>query len=306
MADELHPGVRRVLARHGDDLLDALTAMSAPDLTSLMLAVSERRAADRTPTDLLTQYSRDRFVAVAETPGSGLRRASHLALTTASAFQEISLSPLAPLGLHSVLGGISQNRLVSTTRPTEVAGDPTNALALEAAVRRRADGNVNDAVRLKAVQRVTRAQLGDGPMTFAHFSLLGLVTAARDRGNHDTEVESMIEHISGHASIARRLGFDGVRVMVSDLSGRHPQPLDRVGDALDRAGIDVASWPEREAGRGYYPTLCFKLYVRDAAGDETEVADGGVVDWTQQLLQNRKERLMISGMGLDRLVLSSA
>ena len=31
---------------------------------------------------------------------------------------------------------------------------------------------------------------------------------------------------------------------------------------------------------------------------EIEIADGGFVDWTQQLLGNRKERLLISGFGM--------
>ena len=34
---------------------------------------------------------------------------------------------------------------------------------------------------------------------------------------------------------------------------------------------------------------------------EIEIADGGFVDWTQQLLGNKKERLLISGFGLDLL-----
>jgi len=38
------------------------------------------------------------------------------------------------------------------------------------------------------------------------------------------------------------------------------------------------------------------------AGDETiEIADGGMVEWTLRLVESRKERLMISGLGLDRL-----
>jgi hypothetical protein len=32
-----------------------------------------------------------------------------------------------------------------------------------------------------------------------------------------------------------------------------------------------------------------------------EIADGGFVDWTQQLLGNRKERFLISGFGLELL-----
>jgi hypothetical protein len=35
-----------------------------------------------------------------------------------------------------------------------------------------------------------------------------------------------------------------------------------------------------------------------------DVGDGGFVDWTQRLLGNRKERLLISGIGIDRLATS--
>jgi hypothetical protein len=30
-----------------------------------------------------------------------------------------------------------------------------------------------------------------------------------------------------------------------------------------------------------------------------EIGDGGFVDWTQQLLQNKKERLLITGFAFD-------
>ena len=36
-------------------------------------------------------------------------------------------------------------------------------------------------------------------------------------------------------------------------------------------------------------------------GHGDHLADGGVVDWTQQLLSNAKERLVISGIGSDRV-----
>lgn len=33
------------------------------------------------------------------------------------------------------------------------------------------------------------------------------------------------------------------------------------------------------------------------------IGDGGFVDWTQKLLGNKKERCLISGIGLDRLLM---
>ena len=76
--------------------------------------------------------------------------------------------------------------------------------------------------------------------------------------------------------------------------------MNQVVDALDGDDIETTVWPDRQAGRGYYPDLCFKLFAC-VADEEVEVGDGGLVAWTQLLLQNRKERLMISGLGLDRL-----
>jgi hypothetical protein len=58
--------------------------------------------------------------------------------------------------------------------------------------------------------------------------------------------------------------------------------------------------PDREGGRAYYDRLCFKAFAQ-VDGERIEIADGGLVDWTQRLLQSRKERLMISGLGVERL-----
>ena len=58
----------------------------------------------------------------------------------------------------------------------------------------------------------------------------------------------------------------------------------------------------REKGRGYYLDVCFKVNAAPAAGGElAEIGDGGFTDWTARLTANAKERLLISGYGLDRL-----
>ena len=57
----------------------------------------------------------------------------------------------------------------------------------------------------------------------------------------------------------------------------------------------------RTAGRGYYDAVCFKLFARDPSGKEIELGDGGPVDWTAKLLSDRKERLVISGLGVERI-----
>jgi len=56
---------------------------------------------------------------------------------------------------------------------------------------------------------------------------------------------------------------------------------------------------ERIAGIGYYSNLCFKIVARNQKGDIFPLVDGGMVDWTQKLLQSRKERAFASGFGTE-------
>ena len=56
----------------------------------------------------------------------------------------------------------------------------------------------------------------------------------------------------------------------------------------------------RQRGRGYYRDLCFKVNAH-ASGTLEEIGDGGFTDWTRKLAASNKERLLISGIGLDRL-----
>ena len=56
----------------------------------------------------------------------------------------------------------------------------------------------------------------------------------------------------------------------------------------------------RSTGRNYYRGICFQVHVLDANGNEHFLVDGGATDWTQRLLSNEKERLLISGIGTER------
>jgi hypothetical protein len=51
----------------------------------------------------------------------------------------------------------------------------------------------------------------------------------------------------------------------------------------------------------YYRHLRFHVYASPPRGHEIELVDGGDTDWTQKLLNNAKERLVISGIGSERL-----
>jgi hypothetical protein len=215
----------------------------------------------------------------------------------------LTLAPVVPLGTHSALATVSQHKVLTTIRSCEVAADPTNALALEAAVRRA--GNAGATVRLGGLQRVVRAQLFGAPGAQAHFGLFGLVTAGRDQGSGRFERAALAEHLRfAVASLAAaRLRY--VQIALTPLSDAGERIAAAVtGDLGADQGSGTAAVivvdHTRQRGRGYYRDLCFKVNA-NTGGRLEEIGDGGFTDWTQQLLASNKERLLISGIGVDRL-----
>jgi hypothetical protein len=291
----------RVLRQADDEVLDLLAGLPGADLTTLLLEAMRLRAGKLSAPDVLRRYRDDRFATPASVPFGRLRRIEDHALAALPPeFEVLTLAPVAPLGTHSVLATVDQNKVVSTIRGSEVAADPTNAMALEAAHRRGrlSDPRSAEVVRLAALQRVVRAQRFGGRASFAHFALLGLVSAGRDTGSLAFERQHAVEHVRATADAVRACGAGRLELRLTVLDPRFSPVAEAIRDALP--GVDVVDDPGRESGRGYYSGFCFKLYCAD--GDEWfDVADGGFVDWTQKLLTNRKERLIISGVGLDRL-----
>ncbi len=298
-----------------EDLLAILAERMPPtDLQSLLLAVQRQRAARVTPARLLEQYSTDRFVAPSPIDP---RLAAELDLLAWSllpdGWEAIELSPVAPLGTHSAIATVAQDKVLTTTRRNEVVADSTNVLALECALRRRLalDHDPRDAslVKLAASHRVLRMQPFEPP-AMQHFRLLGLCTAGRDEGSFRFETGSMVEQIVFHLSLlegARALGIAiaGMRLTVTDLAGG---VRERLLDAEVLAPV-AARFPDvqigfdrdRTAGVGYYRDAGFQVFVIDRGGVERMLVDGGFTSFTAQLLSNAKERLLASGLGTERL-----
>src|SRR5215471_5437071 len=193
--------LRRVVDEVGGPAFVELLAdeLAGADLTTLLLEVFRRRAARVSPAEVFRRYRTDRFVAPAAIDLAALRRAEDAVLgALPSGFESVVLAPVVPLGTHAAAGDVDPRNVIATIRGTEVAADPTNGLALEAAARRREllrrSPRSAGLVRLAATQRVTRAQLFEGPVSFAHFQLLGVVTAGRDTGGREFERRQLAEH----------------------------------------------------------------------------------------------------------------
>lgn len=298
-----------VAARAGrPELVDLLAALPGSELRSLLLAVMAERAGSVRPVDPLNQHARDRFVRPSPIDLQALIDGERRMLAAvADRFEPVRLAPLVPFGVHHALGDVPQNNVVTTIRGTEVAADPTVGLALEVAVRRRrllkSNPSSAELVELATTQRITRAQTFEGPRSFAHFSLLGLATGGRDTGNLAFEQAAMLTHATAAVEACHAAGCREVRLAVTDFSGEATVVVEALLESFaGEDGVTAEHDPDRTHAEGYYPSLCFKVHgVVDGA--RHEYGDGGLVPWSQALLGNRKERLMISGLSVDRLVM---
>ncbi len=296
------PGIASLLAER----------LEPTDLQSLLLDVYRRVAQRRPLATMLADYETNRFVHPSTYSPVELldwERAAFSALP--SEFDALDLSPVCPLGASAVMGGLAQNRVVTTIRNTEVIADSTNVLALEAAIRRRAHklaaARSPAAVHLAASHRLLRAQHYDNPKLSAHFKVFSLCSAGRDRGGFAFEADAVGIHIAAYLAAIRAFLGSSLRLRVL-LTVLDPSPvLAEAAEALlervraEFADVDARLEPTREVGRAYYRALCFWIYGGIEDSEPLQLADGGCVDWTQKLLSDAKERLVISGIGSDRV-----
>jgi len=307
------PILRRILNQAAVPLLWETLAsrLSMTDLQSLLLAVYRERAAAVRPRDVLTRFNANAFVRPACVPPCRFLELDRLAFELLPpGFESLELSPLCPLGTHGAIAPISQNNVVTTIRNTEVCADATNVLALECA-RRRAGRASAPVVRLCANHRQVRGQRFNEPGAYQHFRVFAMTTAGRDTGDYRFETDVLVEQVDFHLRLldaARSLpGLKPSNIraafavheeahrnwvrdrIMAELAARHPG-----------CRIDWASDPY--SGRGYYTLLRFMIEAVAPGGDMFLIADGGFTDWTRRLLSDHKERLLISGIGTERLL----
>lgn len=121
------------------------------------------------------------------------------------------------------------------------------------------------------------------PRDGAHFGLLALCTAGRDRGSFALQIDALREHLSWHLRVitahASHLKLD---VALTDLS-----------DGIRRSVLHEdlirplkAAWPavrwgfddDRQAGRSYYVDACFAINAVRHDGSHANICDGGLTD----------------------------
>jgi hypothetical protein len=276
---------------------DRLTrGLPASRLWSLLLEVAEARATGRRPAELVEQWDRDRFVQPAIVDQRSLIEVDGHLLRAASAFESIELSPVAPLGVCTIMGHASQNKVLSALRGTELVSDPTNVMALECARRLRRDPAT--IVRLATSHRCIRAQpIPKRRGLTANFRIFCFVSAGLERQDHAFVVDTMAEHIKIMLQALDQLeqhGFAFADRRITVLTREDRAALgDRIVAMLGGAVVARALLEHPYYNEG----LRFQIAARSSDGIEIPLVDGGAFDWVARLTSNRRAVYVASGLG---------
>ncbi|MFC3802647.1 hypothetical protein [Cohnella sp. GCM10012308] len=282
--------------------------MSGSELNTLLLEVFQRRKANISPSELLRSYKDNRFVSPASVDPIALKQLELelLGIAQSNRYTPIQLSPVAPFGTCSVVAPADQNKVISALRGTEVVADATNLMALHIA-----DGiksghfqNHSGLIRFAATHRHVRAQkFPQSPGMLAHFSLYAMVTSGKDVGSYGFEKQSIWEHIAVYRQIFREKYQSEIQLIINAREGYSDCEglIERIVRHIREQAPDMTIITNLvSSDNAYYKGLQFTIRAT-MNGHEHNIGDGGFVDWTQQLLGNKKQRLLISAIGLDRM-----
>lgn len=302
-------GLERILLKLGEkDLISKMVnQLSGSELNTLLLKVFSEKAKAYSPSDLLNRYQENRFVHPAKVDVFKLKQLELdiLKIACNNNFPPIQLSPVAPLGSASIVGEVDQNNVISSLRGTEVVSDATNLIALHISELIQSKNYARgELIRFCTTHRHTRAQFfGNASGMLPHFHLFCSVTAGIDKGSYSFEKQSFWEHVLMYQNIFNTIFDSEIEIIFSERGGYKDcsELITKVIDYGEQNNISVSigePYKENQYYKGFQFTI--KTVIN---GDVHFIGDGGLVDWTQKMIGNKKERLLISAIGLDRLLL---
>ena len=301
---------KRLLTQLGDmELVEKFVELPNSDFNSLMLKIFQSRASKLMPVDMVKAFQANRFSVPSELNPVAYHDLETEFLSSAQEFgiKPVLLSPSAPFASSSVFGCVNQNNVVSAVRGTEILSDPTNMLSIIIADKlknKKADNTMP--IHYCATARVVRAQsFPNTDRHFTHFGIFCIVSSGKDSGSYGCESAMLQKQLSffkkllldkydANLSIVlrKRLGY-------SDADGFFNRMAELVKDEFPGVPLSLDTNYENN---NYYKGINYGINM-DKDGNQIEIGDGGFVDWMQSMTSNKKERCLISGIGLDRLLL---
>ncbi len=289
------------------DIVNVLSdEVSGSELNTVLLDVFNKRVGQETPSSLLSKYEGNKLVKPALLEDVLDYKENEIRcykLIAGRGFEPIELSPVAQLGTSSVVATVDQKKVLTALRNTEVQADPTNAIALHYASLKKKGELDNKTYNYSNISRVIRTQVFDNPNLTPHFSLLALISCGRDTGSFNFEKEELLKHLTTSYEICKSYGVEKIYYEIIPCKGYDSQsPLitETVSYIREKnSNLEVlVIAPEHD--NNYYQGFRIKQQIV-IGGNTIEIADGGLLDWTQQLLTNKKERMMTFGLGIQVL-----
>jgi hypothetical protein len=279
--------------------------LSGSELNTILLDVFNKRIELETPSSLLNKYEANKLVKPASIDVLDYKEHELRAykLIASKGFEPVELSPVAQLGTSSVVATVDQKKVLSALRNTEVQADPTNAIALQYAMQKKKGELDNRTYNYSNISRVIRTQVFDNPNFTPHFIVLALISCGRDTGSFNFEKEELLKHLTTSHEICRNYGVEQIWYEIIPCKGYDKQsPLitESVSYVQQKNSDLKVVIVEPQHDNNYYYGFRIKQQIV-IGGNTIEIADGGLLDWTQQLLINRKERMMTFGLGIQVL-----
>ncbi|MEK7621732.1 MAG: hypothetical protein AAB415_00985 [Patescibacteria group bacterium] len=196
-------GVERILVTIGmGDIVGALSSenLNWADFHTLLLHILEKKIGHISSAEIMRNYTKNRFSIVGDIAPRDLVEIDRMFFGILPGyFSAVELSPVNPIGANATLTTLDPKVVLSTIRNVEVVGDPSMALAIECAYRRRSKSSSqeNPEVHLATSHRVLRLQNfpKDSELT-PHFRAFALTSSARDTtGFNKFELTSLLVHL---------------------------------------------------------------------------------------------------------------
>lgn len=289
-------------------IVDVLSnKLSGSELNSVLLNVFDKRVQQETPASLLRKYEENRLVKPIDIDVVKFREDELYCykILSKSGFEPLELSPVAQMGTSSVVATVDQKKILTALRNTEVQSDPTNAIALHYSMFKKKRKLENKTYNYCNISRVLRTQVFSNPEFTPHFSVLSSISCGIDTGDFNFEKNELLKQMSISYKICEEIfGLEQIYFEIIPCKG-----YDNLSPLIIKTTSHVQSANNRELklfivdsdhDNNYYHGFRIKLKVRY---DNViyEIGDGGLLDWTQQILNNKKERMMTMGLGLQVL-----
>jgi hypothetical protein len=297
-------------------IFDVLMKIPNTDLQSLLLELMDKKAFNAGAKEINSILENNPFVEMSKVDQLTFVKFDSLAYNLLPPeYRSVELPPLVPFATNKVLAGISQKRVLSTMRNSEVISDPTTALALYCA-KERADkirkfSKDSELVAMATSQRAVRQDPVKKEEYSQHFRTFTIGVAGRDVGFEKFEKENLKKHLGFFLSLMEKLNesgdyvIDEITVTLSDVDKKQPELLSMIKDTvvkeLSEAFPRVIFKFDLDRKSDYYKNLCYGISAKNKNGELVSVAGGGMTDWTEILVESKKEKLLVGSIGSETL-----